>query len=86
MSALTSIDEQWQGLSEMVFAKIVPGETQVAEMKKAFFAGAWAMFCGIEQLGTPEVSEERGEAWLEERRLECMLFKKKRITEYAEKN
>ncbi len=86
MTALTSIEEQWQGFSAMVFAKMKPAETQVAEMKKAFFAGAWAMFCGAEEIGLPHVSEAQAMEWLEARRRECQEFKRKIITEYSERN
>lgn len=86
MSSLISIEEQWQGFSAMVFRKTKPAPNQEAEMKKAFFAGAWAMFCGCEEIGEPQVTEEEGIAWLEARRQECMKFKDRVLREYAETN
>ena len=85
-SSLISIEEQWNGFAAMVFRKMKPARNQEAEMKKAFFAGAWAMFCGCEQIGEPQVSEEQGMAWLDARRLECLDFKKRILDEYAETN
>lgn len=86
MSSLKSIEEQWQGFAAMVFKNMKPAENQVAEMRKAFFAGAWAMFSAVEEIGEPHVSEDQGHRWLEERRAECLEFKRRIITEYAEQN
>lgn len=83
---LKSIEEEWQGFSVMVFHNTKPTDTQVNEMKKAFFAGAWSMFCAVEEIGEPHISEADGIAWLEARRAECLEFKKKIITEYSETN
>lgn len=85
-TSLKSIEEQWQGFSEMVFRKTPAGEVQRKEMKKAFFAGAWALFCALEEIGEPHVSEAEAEAFLEARRAECLAFKKQMIREYAETN
>lgn len=84
--SLKSIEQEWDGFAAMVFAKMKPTPVQVAEMKKAFFAGAWALFSGVEEIGEPHVTEEQAERWLTERRQECLAFKRKIITEYAENN
>lgn len=86
MSALKTIEEQWQGFAAMVFRGMTPAAGQREEMKKAFFAGAWSLFCAVEQIGTPEVSELEGHVFLETWRLECLAFKKKIIDEYSETN
>ncbi len=86
MSALKSIEEQWQGFAAMVFKKMKPTANQEAEMRKAFFAGAWAMFSAVEEIGEPHVSENEGNAYLEARKAECLEFKRMIITEYAEQN
>ncbi len=86
MSKLKSIDEQWSGFAAMVFHKTKPAINQVEEMKKAFFAGAWAMWCGLEEIGQPHVSEEQADEWLDARRVECLEFKRNIITEYSEQN
>lgn len=84
--ALKSIEDEWLGFSEMVFRKMTPSETQVVEMKKAFFAGAWTLFTAIEEIGEPHVSEDAGHAFLEARRAECLGFKDQMMKEYAESN
>ena len=70
----------------MVFAKMKPSPVQVSEMKKAFFAGAWSMFCALEEIGEPHVSEQEGMDYLEARRKELEAFKAKILNEYAETN
>jgi hypothetical protein len=86
MSKLKSIEEEWQGLAAMLFRKKKPSKTQYDEMHKAFFAGAWALFCALEEIGKPHVSEAVGEAYLEARRAECLAFKDRLLREYAEQN
>lgn len=83
---LKSIEDEWLGFSEMVFRKMKPSETQVVEIKKAFFAGAWSLFCAVEEIGEPHVSEDVGHAFLEARRAECLEFKERIMREYAETN
>lgn len=83
---LKSIDDEWKGFSEMVFRNTKPSETQISEMKKSFFAGAWSMFNAIEEIGEPHVSESEGFSFLEARRKECIEFKNKMIREYSESN
>jgi hypothetical protein len=84
--ALKSIEEEWQGFAAMVFRNVHPSDTQLAEMKKAFFAGAWAMFCATAEIGCDHVSEDEGFAFLEARRSECEDFKRRLMAEYAGKN
>ena len=79
--ALKSIEDEWHGFSAMVFAKTQPSETQVVEMKKAFFAGAWAVFHAVEEIGEPHIPEAAGVAYLEERRAECLAFKDRLLRE-----
>ncbi len=84
--ALKSIEEEWKGFAGMVFRGMKPSETQSAEMKKAFFAGAWALWCMTQEMGQPHVSEAEAFAFLEARRAECELFRDKILAEYAGKN
>lgn len=84
--ALKSIEEEWDGFASMVFRKMYPTQTQVVEMKKAFFAGAWSLFTAIEEIGEPHVSEDVGHQFLEARRAECLAFKDRMMKEYAESN
>jgi hypothetical protein len=81
-----SIDEEWQGFAAMVFAKMKPAENQVAEMKKAFFAGAWTILNACHAIGEPHVPEEFGVAYMEGRHKECQAFVKRMMAEYVERN
>ena len=84
--ALKSIEQEWQGLSEMVFRSTRPGMTQICEMQKAFFAGAWAMFTAVEEIGEDHITEEQGFAFLESRKRECLEFREQIMREYSEQN
>lgn len=86
MSKLKTIEEQWQEFAAMVFQGMTPAIGQSEEMKKAFFAGAWALFSSVVQIGTPEVSESEGYLFIKVWRAECLAFKKKIIDEYSETN
>lgn len=85
--ALNSIEKEWEGFAAMVFAGCDHvTDNQRREMKKAFFAGAWALFTALEEIGEPHVSEAEGEAFLEARRAECLEFKRRLLAEYSERN
>lgn len=84
--ALNSIEHEWRGFSAMVFRELKPAHNQEAEMKKAFFAGAWALFCAVEEMGMPHVSEQECLAFLDARCAECLEFKKRMLAEYGETN
>jgi hypothetical protein len=84
--ALKSIEQEWEGFAAMVFRKCSPPPVQAVEMRKAFFAGAWSMFCAIQEIGEPHISEDAGVEFLEARRAECLEFKKRLMAEYAETN
>jgi hypothetical protein len=81
-----TIEEEWQGFATMVFGKGQYSDTQKAEMKKAFFAGYWALFCAVEAMGEPHVPEEFSFAFLDGRRKECEAFKQRMMAEYSERN
>lgn len=83
---MKSIEEQWDEYAAMVFANTPAGPVQRAETKKAFFAGAWSLFCALEEIGQPHVSEEQGEEFLEKWRAECLEFKRRLLDEYAQQN
>jgi len=88
MSRLKSIDEEWQGFSGMIFAKMKPppGPVQVEECKKAFFAGAWAMLNAVRLIGEPEISEAEGMKYLDDRQREGKEFYRDLIKRYSEAN
>ena len=83
---MNSIEHEWQGFSKMVFHNTEPSSTQTAEMRKAFFAGAWAMFSMTEEIGCDHVTEEQGFAFLEARKAECLAFRDQLMREYSEQN
>lgn len=86
MSNLQTIQEQWDGFAALVFRNTPASEVQRAEMKKAFFAGCYSMFCAIEAIGEPKVSFERAELFLENWRKDCLDFKRRLMIEYSETN
>jgi hypothetical protein len=63
-----------------------PSKTQRVEMRKAFFAGAWALFNMMEQIGEPEISEQQGVDHLESIKVECRSFQASLIRQYGETN
>lgn len=84
--SLKSIEQEWLNFSRMIFAKMEPSPVQVKETKQAFFAGAWAMLCAAKQIGEPQISEEEGIRFLEERQEEGRAFYRELIGRYASSN
>lgn len=84
--ALNSMEKEWERFASMVFRGVEPGQNQLAEMKKAFFAGAFAMLTGCRLCGEPDVTEEQGVAYMEERSQELELFFREMIAEYCQSN
>lgn len=82
---LNSIEHEWERFAEMVFRNTKPSETQVVEMRKAFFAGAWTMVIASVEIGAGRVSEPEGVAYLEARYRECEEYKRALMREYVEK-
>lgn len=83
---LNSIEHEWQRFSKMIFRGMNPSPTQVFEMKKAFFAGAWVIVNGAKEVGEPHVSEEEGIEYFKNLEQECLKFHKKLMQEYVEGN
>ena len=85
---LKTIAEEWQGFSEMIFAKMnpPPGPVQVEETKRAFSAGAWAILMALKAIGEPEVSEDEGVDFLDGLQREGEEFYRDLIKRHAEKN
>lgn len=83
---LKSIEEEWNGYSIMIFRKMALSVTQLKETRRAFYAGAWAMFCGAQECGSDSITDEQALEWLEFRRRECEVFKKDLLAKYAEGN
>lgn len=85
---LKSIQEEWEVYSAMIFdgMKVPPSAVQIKETKQAFFAGAWAILCGLNICGSQFIPEEEGVKWLSERRDECEDFMRQIMRDYAEGN
>lgn len=83
---MKSIEQEWLSFSAMIFDKVNPAPNQVDEMRKAFFAGAWAMLCAVKRIGEPDISETAGMQYLEARQQEGERFYRDLITAYAEGN
>lgn len=83
---MKSIEQEWKGFSAMVFAKLDPSPVQVEEMKRAFFAGAFAMLCAVKRIGEPDITEDAGIEYLDARQQEAAAFYRDLITRYAEGN
>ncbi|MEM9369271.1 MAG: hypothetical protein AAGD07_25095 [Planctomycetota bacterium] len=84
--ALKTIEQEWQGFARMVIPNAKRGEVMYDEMKKAFFAGAWALRTAMEEIGEPHVSEEEAVEYLEGIADECLAFKSQVMREYGEMN
>ena len=83
--SLNSIEHEWRGYADMVIPKDASA-VQIDETKQAFFAGAWALFNAIEEIGEPHISEAQGETYLTDRKAEMLAFKDRLIAKYAERN
>lgn len=84
--ALKTIQEEWDGfvLLAVCGQKIPPIE--IENMKLAFYAGALVMSGMLEDACNPEVPQDDGGRYLEERRNEAMLFFQQAIEKDAERN
>lgn len=83
---LKSIEEEWLGFSAMVIPTLPQHHVQYIEMKKAFFAGAWALHMAVVEIGEPHVSEEDGCKHLDRISAEFKEFKSQMMREYGERN
>ena len=83
---LKSIEEEWQGFAKMVFGKSDVSTVQYGEMRKAFYAGAYVVVTALNRIGEPDVTEDEGVEYFENRDEECQQFYKDMIKEYSERN
>lgn len=56
---LPTVDEEWRTYRNKVLPKGCP-DTQVIECRRAFYAGAWALFNLQLRVGEPDVSVAQG--------------------------
>lgn len=74
MTTLKSVEQEWQDFAARVIPQLKPGQVQFDEMKKAFFAGVFALQSALVEIGQTHVSEDEGVAYLESIRIECTRF------------
>jgi hypothetical protein len=86
LTKLKSIAQQWQSYYESILKPLNASKVQIDETRQAFYAGAWAMYAGVEAIGNVDISEERGHAYLEACKRECQDFKNELMAKYVEKN
>lgn len=68
-----TVKQQWDSFFEQVIPPTA-GAAQLQETRRAFYAGAWAMFCLIAASEADEAPPEQWAAYLEGLRKECMGF------------
>jgi len=83
---LKSIEEEWLGFAAMTMPGIAKNSVQYSEMKKAFFAGAWTVYCANVEISQPHVSSEQACEYLDSLEKECEAFKSQMMREYGERN
>lgn len=70
-----TVAQMWDSFAAAVFAGIGPvSDVQRQEMRRAFFAGAWAILQAMKALGDDGVSEDAGVNVLERWEAEMRLF------------
>ncbi len=83
---MKTIEEEWQGFSAMIFAGMTLAPNQAEEMRKAFFAGAWSMLCAMRRIGEPDISEDAGVQYFDDRQREGESFYRDLIKNHSERN
>jgi hypothetical protein len=73
LGQIASMRESWESFESAVMPPGVPA-VQRSEMRRAFYAGAWAVLCVLRRLGDDDVSEETGGRVLESLTEECRRF------------
>lgn len=81
--SLNSIEHEWNRFASLIYANTNPSLIQQQETKQAFFAGAWALFTALEEIGEPHISEEQGEEYLTAREAEMIEFKNELMKRYS---
>ncbi len=61
---LQSIKKEWESYEKAVLSNPEIPDVQRKETRRAFYSGFLSMFSQLEQIGTPEVSEQAGEVHL----------------------
>lgn len=71
---MSRLAEAWQAFQQEVLHPKAP-HTQRQEMRRAFYAGAWAAVCQVHQLNTDDVADPVVLRVLEEMAVEAAAFK-----------
>lgn len=71
---MKTVQQEWESFAKAAFRDLEISETQASEMKKAFFAGATAMFAMVQATGDPNVTEGQGVAHLDALQDEVVAF------------
>jgi len=71
---MKTIQQEWELFAKSVFGAEDVSKVQYTEMKKAFFAGATAMFAMVQETGDPSVTEDQGAAHLDALQDEVVAF------------
>lgn len=69
----TTIAVAWEGFAQAVLPDDVP-EIQRKEMRRAFYAGAWAMWLLAANIGSAAISEDAGIQMFEDWNQELQRF------------
>lgn len=75
MTGLTSVTESWQSFWKAVGPPDA-SEIQKTEMRRAFYAGAWAVFCQMRRTGDDDIPEGTGVMHLMSIEAECRTFQR----------
>jgi hypothetical protein len=77
-----SVEQQWEEFWQAVAPKDA-SPIQQQEMRRAFYAGAWAMLMGCAGIGDDSVSEDAGveqlEAWKQEMEAFLVLLQQGKV-------
>lgn len=65
--------KSWESFVRAVMPRNAPA-VQRQEMRRAFYAGAWAMLCAFREIGEDSVSEDEGVAVMERLKTEVETF------------
>jgi len=69
------LSRRWASLRELAMADVT-SPIQIKEMRRAFYAGAQAVFSGVKRVGEPDISEAEGVDFFERVDVELQAFLK----------
>ena len=76
---MKTIQQEWELFAKSIFRGEDVSKVQYTETKKAFFAGATAMFAMVQETGDPSVTEDQGVAHLDALQDEVVSFMRSMI-------